>query len=372
MNVPLSLPDITQAEINAVVAVMESSHLSIGPRIQAFESEFVKQLGVKHAIAVNSGTSGLHCLVKAMGIGKGDEVITTPYSFVASTNCLLFEGATPVFVEIDPKTFNMDLNQVEAAITPRTKAILPVDVFGQPMDMEVVNAIAKKHNLLVLEDSCEALGSQYKGIKAGTYCDGAVFAFYPNKQITTAEGGMIVTNNDRIADLCRSYRSQGRAITGFWLEHERMGYNYRLSELHAALGEVQMHRLEEIVDMRQVVADKYSTKLEHLEGITIPWIRPEVNRMSWFVYVIQVSPDIERDAVMEYLKTHGVNCRPYFTPIHVQPYIQEQFGLKAEDFPVSADIGRRSIALPFFNRISDDQIDHVVATLRDAVSGQHV
>lgn len=368
MNVPLSGPDITRAEIEAVLSVMESTHLSIGPRVEAFEAEFIKQLGVKHAIAVNSGTSGLHCLVKAMGIGPGDEVITTPYSFVASTNCLLFEGATPVFVEIDPKTFNLDLNQVEAAITPRTKAILPVDVFGQPMDMEAVNAIARKHNLLVLEDSCEALGAEYKGIKAGTHCDGAVFAFYPNKQITTAEGGMIVTNDDRIADLCRSYRSQGRAITGFWLEHERMGYNYRLSELHAAIGEVQMHRLDEILDMRQAVANIYTKKLGAIEGITLPWIHPEVNRMSWFVYVIQVAPGIDRDGVMTYLKSKGVGCRPYFTPIHVQPYIQEQFGLKAEDYPISADVGSRSIALPFFNRITEEQIDYVVACLKEALT----
>lgn len=367
MNVPLSGPDITQVEKDAVMSVMESEHFSIGPKVEAFEQEFIKQLGVKHAIAVNSGTSGLHCLVKAMGIGPGDEVITTPYSFVASTNCLLFEGATPVFVEIDPLTFNLDLARVEAAITPRTKAILPVDVFGQPMDMEAVNALAKKHNLLVLEDSCEALGAQYKGVKAGTHCDGAVFAFYPNKQITTAEGGMIVTNDDRIADLCRSYRSQGRAITGFWLHHERVGYNYRLSELHAALGEVQMQRLEEILDKRQAVADKYNARLKGMEGITIPYIHPNVDRMSWFVYVIQVAPGVDRDSVMEFLKSKGVGCRPYFTPIHVQPYIQEQFGLKAEDFPISADIGSRSIALPFFNKISEEQIDYVVDSLRDAL-----
>lgn len=368
MNVPLSGPDITRAEIDAVIRVMESEHLSIGPRVEAFEQEFIKQLGVKHAIAVNSGTSGLHCLVKAMGLGPGDEVITTPYSFVASTNCLLFEGVTPVFVEIDPKTFNMDLNRVEAAITPKTKALLPVDVFGQPMDMAAVNAIARKHNLLVLEDSCEALGASYKGVKAGTHCDGAVFAFYPNKQITTAEGGMIVTNDDRIADLCRSYRSQGRAITGFWLHHERVGYNYRLSELHAAMGEVQMQRLEEILDKRQAVADRYNQLLSGVEGITLPYIDAGVDRMSWFVYVIQVAPGIDRDAVMERLKAKGIGCRPYFTPIHVQPYIQEQFGLKPEDFPISADIGSRSIALPFFNKLTSDQQRYVVEVLLEAIN----
>lgn len=367
MNIPLSGPDITRAEIDAVIRVMESNHLSIGPRVEAFEQEFVKQLGVKHAIAVNSGTSGLHCLVRAMGLGPGDEVITTPYSFVASTNCLLFEGATPVFVDIDPQTFNLDLNRVEAAITPKTKAILPVDVFGQPMDMAAVNAIAKKHNLLVLEDSCEALGARFNGVKAGTHCDGAVFAFYPNKQITTAEGGMIVTNDDRLADLCRSYRSQGRAVTGFWLEHERMGYNYRLSELHAALGEVQMHRLEEILGKRQAVADRYNEMLEGVAGVTRPWIHPAVDRMSWFVYVIQVAPGIDRDAVMDRLKAKGVGCRPYFTPIHVQPYIQEQFGLKAEDFPISADIGSRSIALPFFNNLTPEQQGYVVEALVGAL-----
>lgn len=364
MQVPLSGPDITQLEIDSVMEVMRAEHFSAGPKVDAFEESFVKRLGVKHAIAVNSGTSGLHCLVKAMGIGFGDEVITTPYSFVASTNCLLFENATPVFVDIDPLTFNLDISRIEAAVTPKTKAILPVDVFGQPMDMEAVNRIAKKYNLLVLEDSCEALGAEYKGIKAGTLCDGAVFAFYPNKQITTGEGGMIVTNNDRIADLCRSYRSQGRAITGFWLHHERIGYNYRLSELHAAMGEVQMRRLDEIQIKRQAVADRYNQLLRDVDGVTVPFVHRDCNRMSWFVYVIQVAPGVDRDLVMEKLKENGVGCRPYFTPIHVQPYIQEMFGLKAEDFPISADIGSRSIALPFFNKLTFEEQEYVVYTLK--------
>lgn len=364
MQVPLSGPDITQLEIDSVMEVMIAEHFSAGPKVDAFEAEFIKRLGVKHAVAVNSGTSGLHCLVKAMGIGQGDEVITTPYSFVASTNCLLFENATPVFVDIDPTTFNLDINRIEAAITPKTKAILPVDVFGQPMDMEAVNRIARKHNLLVLEDSCEALGAEYNGIKAGTLCDGAVFAFYPNKQITTGEGGMIVTNDDRIADLCRSYRSQGRAITGFWLHHERIGYNYRLSELHAAMGEAQMKRLDEILDKRQAVADRYNQLLRDVDGVTVPYVDENVSRMSWFVYVIQVASGVNRDLVMEKLKGKGVGCRPYFTPIHVQPYIQEMFGLKAEDFPISADIGSRSIALPFFNKLTFEEQEYVVDTLK--------
>ncbi|AAM23933.1 perosamine synthetase [Caldanaerobacter subterraneus subsp. tengcongensis MB4] len=367
MKVPLSRPDITQKEIDAVVEVLRSDILSIGPKIEEFERKIADYVGKKYAIAVNSGTSALHLIVRALGIKDGDEVITTPFTFIASVNCFLFERAKPVFVDIDPDTLNMDINKIEEKITEKTKAILTVDVFGQPMDMEKVNEIAKKYGLKVIEDSCEALGSEYKGIKAGTLCDAGAFAFYPNKQITTAEGGVIVTDDEEIAQLCRSMRSQGRPITGLWLEHERLGFNYRLSELHAALGIVQLERIEEIIKRRLEIAEKYNERLKDVKGVKIPYIAPEVNKMSWFVYVIRVDENIDRDKVMQYLIDNGIGCRPYFTPVHLQSYIKELTGHKEGDFPITEKVARSTIALPFFNKITDEQIDYVVDKLKEAI-----
>ena len=367
MKVQLAKPDITQREIDAVVEVMKSGILSIGPKIKEFEKKIAEVTGVKYAVAVNSGTSGLHLIVKALGIGEGDEVITASFSFVASTNCFMMEGAKPVFVDIDPKTLNMNIEGIEEKITEKTKAILAVDVFGQPMDMRKLREIADKHNLYLIEDSCEAIGSVYDGDKAGSLADAAVFAFYPNKQITTGEGGIIVTNNEEIALMAESLRSQGRAITGFWLHHERLGYNYRMSEMQAALGCVQVDRLDEIVAKRQVVADMYNNELSNIDGVTIPYIDPKVTTMSWFVYVIQVAEDIDRDRMMLHLKENGVGCRPYFTPIHEQPYMVEKFGYEQEDYPISADIGRRSIALPFHNDITLEEVKYVAKVIKSAI-----
>lgn len=367
MKIQLAKPDITQTEIDAVVEVMKSGWLSIGPKIEEFEKKIADYVGVKHAIAVNSGTSGLHLLIKSFGIKAGDEVITTPFSFVASTNCILFERAKPVFVDINSETLEMDIEQIEDKITDRTKAILAVDVFGHPMDMKRLRDIADRHKLILIEDSCEALGSEYDGIKSGSLADAAVFAFYPNKQITTGEGGMIVTNNDEIAELCRSYRSQGRAITGFWLHHERMGYNYRMSELNAVIGSVQMDRLDEIIEKRNRVAQMYNERLSWINGVRIPYISPKTTVMSWFVYVIRLDENIDRDGVMEYLKKNGVACRPYFTPIHIQPYIKDMFRYEEEDFPNTAKAGRSCIALPFYNDLDVEEVEYVSDTLETAV-----
>jgi perosamine synthetase len=367
MEVQLAKPDITQREIDAVVEVMKSGILSIGPKIKEFEKKISEVSGLKYAVAVNSGTSGLHLIVKALGIGDGDEVITPSFSFVASTNCFMMEGAKPVFVDIDPKTLNMNIDAIEEKITNKTKAILAVDVFGQPMDMRKLRKLADKHNLYLIEDSCEAIGSAYDGVKAGSLADAAVFAFYPNKQITTGEGGIIVTNNEEVAQISESLRSQGRAITGFWLHHERMGYNYRMSELQAALGCVQVDRLDEIITKRQVVADMYNSELSSIKEVTIPYIDPNVTTMSWFVYVIQMDEEIDRDKMMLHLKQNGVGCRPYFTPIHEQPYMVEKFGFKQEDYPISADIGRRSIALPFHNSITLDEVQYVAKVIKEGV-----
>ncbi|MCT4619045.1 MAG: DegT/DnrJ/EryC1/StrS family aminotransferase [Marinisporobacter sp.] len=362
MNIPLAKPDITQREIDAVTEVLKSGILSIGPKIEEFEKEIADYIGVKHAVAVNSGTSGLHLIIKALGIGYGDEVITTPFSFISSSNCILFEGAIPVFVDIDEKTLNIDIDKIEEKITSKTKAILAVDVFGQPVDMDKIHQIAKKHHLKVIEDSCEALGSEYKNIKCGKNCDAGVFAFYPNKQITTGEGGIIVTDDDKIADLCRSMRSQGRAITGTWLYHERLGYNYRLSELHAALGVVQMERIEEILQKREEVANVYNQLLKKIEGVTIPCIDKDVNKMSWFVYVIRLDENMDRNKIMEKLQKRGIGCKPYFTPIHVQPFYQDQV---KEKFKVTDKVAAKTIALPFYTGMKKQEIEYIVEQLVD-------
>ncbi|QXM06688.1 DegT/DnrJ/EryC1/StrS family aminotransferase [Crassaminicella indica] len=364
MNIPLAKPDITQREIDAVTEVLRSGILSIGPKIEEFEKKIADYIGVKHAVAVNSGTSGLHLVIKALGIGSEDEVITTPFSFISSSNCILFEGATPVFVDIDEKTLNIDIDKIEEKITPKTKAILVVDAFGHPNDMEKINEISKKYNLKVIEDACEALGSEYKGIKCGKNCDVGVFAFYPNKQITTGEGGIIVTDDDEIADLCRSMRSQGRAITGTWLYHERLGYNYRLSELHAALGVVQIDRIEEILQRREAVANTYNQLLKKVEGVTIPYIAKDVNKMSWFVYVIRFAEYIDRNLVMEELQKRGIGCKPYFTPIHVQPFYQDQV---KEKFEVTERVAAQTIALPFYTGMRKEEIEYVVEQLIEAL-----
>lgn len=368
MKVQLACPDITQREIDAVVEVMKTNVLSIGPKIEEFEKKVANFAGTKYAVAVNSGTSALHLIVKSLNIKEGDEVITTPFTFVASVNCFLFEGATPVFVDIDPQTLNMDLDKLEEKITDKTKAIIAVDVFGQPINIKKINEIAKKHNLKVIGDSAEALGSEYNGIKAGTMCEAGVYAFYPNKQITTGEGGIIVTDSEKIAQLSRSMRSQGRPITGLWLEHERIGFNYRMSELNAALGVVQMERLDEIIEKRSRVAEKYNNRLKDVQGVTIPFVATEVNRMSWFVYVIRLDKNIDRNKVMEYLIDNEIGCRPYFTPVHLQPYIKEITGHKEGDFPVTESVANSAIALPFFNDITDEQIDYVVEKLKEGIN----
>ena len=367
-RIPLSRPDITEAEVQAVLPVLRSGRLSIGHHLEAFEGAVAKRAGRKHGIGVNSGTSGLHLCVRAMGIADGDEVITTPFSFIATTNCLLFERARPVFVDIDPETYNMDPAAVEAAIAPRTKAILPVEVFGNPAHFDRYEQIAARRNLLLLEDCCEALGASLNGRPAGSFGQCGVFAFYPNKQITTGEGGVIVTDDDRLADLCRSMRNQGRDTTA-WLSHARLGYNYRLSEVNAVLGETQMRRLDEILDKRRRVARMYGEALAGVEEVHLPpMVEPET--ASWFVYVIRLADrfdEADRDSIMDRLRSAGIGCNPYFVPIHLQPYIMEMLGTKKEDFPVTERVAARTIALPFFTTMSEEQVRRVKEALVAAI-----
>ena len=348
--VPMSLPDLTDSEREAVQSVLSTPYLSMGPYLPAFERAFREFTGSRHAIAVSSGTSGLHLCVRAAGIGPGDLVITTPFSFVASANVLLFEQAVPVFVDVDPRSGNIDPALVAEAARdlsaggtaasrwlPRRgasagggqlKALLPVDVFGQPADWDALQAIARKYGLKVIEDSCESLGAEYKGRKAGMFGDYGVFAFYPNKQITTGEGAVIVTDDDQAAALMQALRNQGRAPGDTWLSHTYLGYNYRMDEMSAALGVVQMSRLEELLAKRQQAADWYAERLAEISAVEAPYIDPSTTRMSWFVYVIRLAHGIDRAVVAQRLAERGVPVRPYFLPIHLQPYMVERFGFQ--------------------------------------------
>ncbi len=386
--VPMSSPDLTDADRQAVMAVLQTPNLSIGPKIEEFEAAFRRLTGAKHAIGVNSGTAGLHLCVRAAGIGAGDLVVTTPFSFVASTNVLLFENATPVFVDVDPLTGNLDVQQTAAALrdlaaggaaakrwlprsgapeNPHLHGILGVDVFGQPADWDALRSLADQYRLPLIEDSCEALGAEYKGRQAGLLGDYGVFAFYPNKQITTGEGGLIVTNDDAAAAQMRALRNQGRAPGDTWLSHTFLGYNYRMDELSAALGVSQLARLEELLQKRQRVADWYARGLQGIAGVEAPQLVPSTTRVSWFVYVIRVAPGIDRQALADRLAERGIPVRPYFLPIHLQPYMVERFGYQPGDFPVTEDLGARGLALPFSGVMSEEQVGLVCQALRETL-----
>lgn len=362
-RIGMSSPDVGPLEIALVNRVLQSSVLSIGPMVEEFERLVADFVGVRHAAAVSSGTAGLHACVIAAGIGAGDEVITTPFSFVSSANCLLYERAVPRFVDIDRQTGNLDPARIEEHITPRTKAILPVHVFGQPVDMDPVREIARRRGLTIIEDACEAIGAEYKGRRVGTLGDAAVFAFYPNKQMTTGEGGIIVTNNDAWGPLFRSLRNQGRDVMDGWLVHSRLGFNYRMNELSAALGVAQIQRLGELLSKRELVAARYTERLRRLPQVQPPSLAPTTTRMSWFVYVIRLDPGLDRDLVMRKLAADGVPTRPYFSPIHLQPFYRDQFGYAEGSFPITETVARQSFALPFHGNLSDSDIDYVCERL---------
>lgn len=370
----MSSPDITDVEVAAVVAVLRHGSLSLGPRLVEFEQAIADYIGVKHAVGVSSGTAGLHLAVLAADVGPGDLVITTPFSFVASSNCLLYAGAEPLFVDVDPTTGNIDADLIESVIEGRSdrdriKAILPVHVFGQPADMDAISEIAHRHRLVVIEDACEAIGAEYKGRRAGTLADAAVFGFYPNKQITTAEGGMIVTNRDDWANRFRSQRNQGRDSMAAWLQHERLGYNYRLNELSAALGVAQMSRIEELLAARDQVARWYDARLALVRGVELLSIVPSTTKMSWFAYVLRFSAGVNRDRVMAELADYGIPSRTYFTPIHLQPFYMSAFGYGRGDFPVAEALGDACLALPFSATMTEDEVDRVCSSLAAVLSG---
>jgi perosamine synthetase len=364
--IPLSNPDITEQEIAEVVAVLRSGRLSLGAKLDEFEESIAKYVGAKYAIAVNSGTSGLHLCVKALGIGAGDEVLVPTFTFISAANVVLQERAVPVFVDVDENSLNISTEKIESKITSKTKAIMVVHTFGRAAEMDEIRRIAEKYDLKIIEDACEALGAEFRGEKVGKLGDAGVFAFYPNKQITTGEGGMVVTNNESTAKRIKSLRNQGRAENGEWFEHLEPGFNYRLDEMSCALGSAQMRRISEIVARREEIARIYSEKLKDNENIILPELFDKHGKISWFVFVVRLAENFsrfQRDFVFKEMKKCGIGCGRYFAPIHLQKFYRENFDYKIGDFPVAEKVAERTIALPFFNRIMPEQIDEVCGNL---------
>lgn len=371
VSIPLARPSVSADAKERVREVLESSRLSRGPYLKRFEEKIANRCGTRHAVAVSSGTAALHCIVRALDLEPGAEVLSTPFSFVASTNVLLYENLVPRFVDIDPQTYNIDAERIEEKITPRTEAILAVDVFGQPANWPVLTRLADTHDLLLIDDSCEALGAAIDDHPIGAWGDAAAFGFYPNKQITTGEGGCITTDRDDLAHLCRSLRNQGRSDDGH-MRHPRLGYNYRLDELSAALGCTQLDRLDEILDRRAAVATAYEDALAPLaDDLHIPSSSDGTGTRSWFVYVVRLREHFnehDRDRVMEHLQAEGIGCAPYFPPIHLQPYHRDRLGHAPGDFPVCEHVSARTLALPFYEDLSPETVARVADTLKDGLS----
>jgi perosamine synthetase len=405
MRISLSRPDISDKEIDYVIQVLKTPNLSLGPKLIEFEEKIAQYFGTQYAVAVNSGTSGLHLCIKALGISEGDEVITTSFSFISSANCLLYEKAKPVFVDIYNNSLNISPDKIEEYIEKakakcnesKIKAILPVHIFGQPCEMDRIVDIANRYNLMVIEDACEAFGSEYKfdsnekydsknnhnsdmqsynmspsydetvkWKKVGTIGKTGVFAFYPNKQMTTGEGGIIVTDDEELAYILKSLRNQGRNEKDNWLSHVRLGYNYRLSDINCALGIAQLERIDEILKKRTQVANMYNQRLRDIEGIKIPYISSKV-KMSWFVYVVQLDErfsEEDRDRVLKRLVKKGIGCSNYFSPIHLQPLYVKMFRYQKGTLPITESVSERTIALPFHNNLKEEDVEFVCTSLK--------
>lgn len=368
-SIPLARPDIREEDIAAVVRTLGGTQLSLGDRLTAFEQAMAAYIGVEHAVAVSSGTAALHVCVRALGIGSGDEVITTPFSFIASANCLLYESAIPRFADIDPISLCIDPNRIEALITEKTKAILAVDIFGRTADWDALEALAERHNLALIEDSCEALGTRSNGRYAGSFGDCATLGFYPNKQLTTGEGGMLTTNNSVIADYARSMRNQGRVHGVKTPLHDVLGYNYRISEINCALGISQLERLDSGARTRRLLVDAYNRRLSALGSmLTLP-STPENTDVHWFVYapVLDVTLAPHRDSIMEYLRGHGIECTSYFHPIHLQPLYIERFGYRGGEFPVAESVSDRTVVLPLHLDMTEEDIEYIASAFTSAI-----
>jgi perosamine synthetase len=387
LKIPLSAPDIGDLEIEYVTRVLRSDQLSLGPVLTEFEEQFARYAGTKYAIACSSGTAALHMCVRALDLGSEAEVITSSFSFVASVNCLLYEGVSPRLLDIDRETLNLDANLVRDFLRHKctrgrdgklisnesgriVKAILPVHVFGLPADMQALEELASEYGLAILEDACEAVGAEYHGRRVGTFGKAGVFAFYPNKQMTTGEGGMVVTDDARIAERCKSLRNQGRDADGRWLKHVRLGYNYRLSDMQAALGLAQLRRIDELLANRARVAERYIRLLSSEASLALPRT-PAHSKRSWFVFVIRTTgpqAEAQRDALRARLADAGIASQIYFPPIHEQPYFKELGYARTCDLPVTESASKTCLAIPFFTRLSDAQIEFVATSIRRALN----
>jgi perosamine synthetase len=367
-SIPLSSPYLDERDEELVLEVLRSGRLSLGPAIARFERAAAEAVGAPYAAAVSSGTSGLHLLAAIAGLGEGDEVITTPYSFVASANCFIYEGATPVFADVDERTMNLDPAAVEAAITERTKGIVAVDIFGYPCELDALRALAGKHGLVLIQDACEALGAEYKGQRVGSQGVDAVFAFYPNKQLTTGEGGIVTTHDEETWRKLVSLRNQGRADGGGWLEHARLGFNYRIDDISAALGIGQLEKLDTILALRSAAAKRYSELLAGVEGLDVPFPDDADHVRSWFVYVVTLARGTDRERVIAELERQGIATSRYLPSIHLQPYMRERYGFREGLCPVSEDLSRRTLALPFFTAIEPEDQERVAEALAAALA----
>jgi perosamine synthetase len=369
--IPLARPSIGPAEEARVLEALRSGRLALGPLLPAFEEALSSRLAGRNVSAVSSGTAGLHLAVRAAGIEAGDEVVTTPFSFVASANCLLYEGATPVFCDIDPRTLNIDPGAAAAAVTGRTTGLLPVHIFGYPAATPAFERLAAERGLWIVEDTCEALGAVHAdGTPVGARGNLSVFAFYPNKQITTGEGGAVVCPTEAVKERVDSERNQGRAPDMGWLDHDRLGFNYRIDELSCALGLAQLERADELLAARARVAALYAEALAGVEGLDLPCPDEGGDRRSWFVYVVQLPPGVDRDAALTAMRERGVDTKPYLPAIHLMSFYRERFGHREGEFPVCEDVARRSLALPFYPQLGEGEIDRVAAALREVLESQ--
>jgi perosamine synthetase len=367
--IPLARPDVGAREEELVLEVMRSGRLSLGPMLERFEREFAAWLGVAGAVALSNGTAALHLAVRAHRWGRGDQVVTTPFSFVASANCLLYEDVQPVFCDIDPVTLNIDPQAAEAACGTRTSGFLPVHIFGYPADLEALERIAASRGLGIVEDACEALGAvDAQGVNVGTRGHAAAFAFYANKQLTTAEGGMLTAADAGLRERVRSERNQGRGEDMGWLGHDRLGFNYRLSDVAAAIGVGQLERVDGLLADRSRVAALYAERLAGIEGLDLPCPDRGLARRSWFVYVVQLPSEVDRDGVIGSLAEHGIASKAYLPCIHLQPFYRERFGFRGGEFPVAESVAARSLALPFFTGLTEPQVDRVCEALRELVA----
>jgi perosamine synthetase len=367
-EVPLARPVVGEREEQLVLETLRSGRLALGPRLAEFEEAFARRLGVEHASAVSSGTAGLHLAIRAAGVEPGDEVVTTPFSFVASANCLLYEGARPVFCDIDRRTLNITPEAAADAVTDRTTGLLPVHIFGYPADMAGFEQLAADRALWLVEDTCEALGGVHAdGHPVGARGNLAVFAFYANKQLTTAEGGMVICPDSAAKERVDSERNQGRAPDMGWLDHDRLGFNYRLDELSCALGVAQLERLEQMLAGRARVAARYGEALADVDGLTLPAADDGGERRGWFVYVVQVPEEVDRDDTIRALRERGVDSKPYLPAIHLMTFYRARFGHREGEFPVCEDVARRSLALPFHPGLREDEVERVVGALRAAL-----